>query len=96
MSKRKRTRAGRPERSDPRSIVSEPQTGRYLYTFTFRLPFGQIGMQAIVPSSARQFEPAILTSPNRKRDFQGEEHECDRGMLERRRSQLVGACAGAN
>jgi hypothetical protein len=39
MTKRKRPRAGRPEPLDPRSIVSEPETGPYLYTFTFRLPF---------------------------------------------------------
>ena len=27
------------ELADPRSIVSAPETGPYLYTFTFRLPF---------------------------------------------------------
>jgi hypothetical protein len=27
------------ESVDPRSIVSEPETGPYLYTFTSRLPF---------------------------------------------------------
>jgi Apea-like HEPN len=39
MSKRRRPRAVRPEPPDPRSIVSEPETGPYLDTFTFRLPF---------------------------------------------------------
>jgi hypothetical protein len=39
MSRRRRPHAGRPELPDPRSIVSEPETGPYLNTFTFRLPF---------------------------------------------------------
>lgn len=39
MSKRRRPRAGRTEPPDPRSIVSEPETGPYLNTFTSRLPF---------------------------------------------------------
>ena len=39
MTKRKRPRAGRSKRFDPRSIVSQPETGPYLYTFTFRIPF---------------------------------------------------------
>jgi hypothetical protein len=46
-------------------------------------------------ASTRRSRPCVR-SPKRKRDFQGEEHECDRGMLERRRSQLVGASAGAS
>lgn len=39
MSKRKRRRMDEDEPVDPRSIVSEPETGPYLYTFTSRLPF---------------------------------------------------------
>lgn len=39
MSKRKRRRTDEDEFVDPRSLVSEPETGPYLYTFTFRLPF---------------------------------------------------------
>ena len=39
MSKRRRPRTGRAEPPDPRSIVSEPETGPYLDTFTSRLPF---------------------------------------------------------
>jgi tetratricopeptide (TPR) repeat protein len=39
MSKRKRPHPGRAEPLDPRSFVSEPETGPYLDTFTSRLPF---------------------------------------------------------
>ena len=40
MSRRStRSHAGRTESTDPRSFVSEPETGPYLETFTFRLPF---------------------------------------------------------
>jgi Tfp pilus assembly protein PilF len=39
MSSRKRRNTDEDESLDPRSIVSEPETGTYLYTFTSRLPF---------------------------------------------------------
>ncbi len=39
MSKRKRRNTDDDQSLDPRSIVSEPETGPYLYTFTSRLPF---------------------------------------------------------
>jgi tetratricopeptide (TPR) repeat protein len=39
MSKRKRRDTDEDEPLDPRSIVSKPETGPYLYTFTSRLPF---------------------------------------------------------
>lgn len=39
MSNRKRRSAGEDQPLDPGSIVSKPETGPYLYTFTSRLPF---------------------------------------------------------